>query len=187
MDASYTAVNDACLPSLSFLTQHCQSLSSLSLRSTGLTGSHTLLINTFASALSTNTTLTSLDLGHNRWTVNSLNLLLPALSSLSSLSHLSLSHTPPSPSSLRLFLAALARSGRWLRSLDLDEVDALRDERVWLDLLYLAIGGGQGNGKVADCALQEIRLRGGALHYRQRCMVEALHTRGTPTPLVFVD
>ena len=187
LDASYTAVNDACLPSLSFLAQHAQSLSSLSLRSTRLTGSSTLLLSAFASALSANTTLTSVDLGHNDWTVDSLTVLLPALSSLPTLFLLSLSHTSPSPSSLRLFLASLARSGRWLHSLNLDQVDALRDQRVWLDLLYIAVGGARGVGKAAACALQEIRVRGGALHHDQRRMVDALHSRGTRTPFVLVD
>ena len=187
VDASYTAVNDSCLPSLSFLAQHAQSLSSLSVHSTALTGSSTLLLTAFATALSTHSSLTSLDLGHNDWTTGSLAALLPALCSLASLSHLSLSHTSPSPSSLRLFLASLVRSSRWLRSLNLDEVDALRDAGVWADVLYLAVARERGEARAAACPLQEIRVRGGALHHDQLRMVQALHSTGTRTPFVLVD
>ena len=181
VDASHTAVDDGCLPALTFLVQRCVGLASLSVCCTRLTGAAPLLLRPFAAAVQSAAALTALDIGRCCWTEEALAALLPSLGALSALS---LSHTHPSPSSLRAFLACLARPGCPLRSLHLDEVDALRDDSVWHDLLYLITRGThqRGTAEGMTCAMSELSIRGCALDGNRAARLELLQARGDFIP-----
>ena len=180
VDVAYSPLTDLCLPSLTVLLTHCSTLSHLSLRSTPLTG-RTPHLHLFTAALHSHPSLTSLDLSHSALTCEAMTAVLPGLIRLSVLR---VGGGRVRGDVLRRFLQGVGRTERGCgMRLSLDEVEAVREDTVWWDLLYLVTGGDGGGG--GPSRVREVSVRGCPLDAAKRAMVRALNAGGRTALLVF--
>ena len=117
-----------------------------------------------------------MDVSRCAWTVEALRVLVPAMAGLR---RVDVGGTAVEGQVLRLLMGKVGVGGG-MRELGLEGVEAVREEAVWVDLLYFVLGRGGGGQQesAGEGGGRKVSVRGCRMDAGRRGLVAALHQRG---------